>query len=499
MTSTHKSTTTTSLPPNSPQLVPIIIGSDKDLPHARSIAKRLKLLRICSEIRVSSAHKATRDTLEMVRKYLSMRTVPTIITCAGKSNALSAVVDSKSFKPVIACPPLKHETMYDIYSTVSMPSDVCPMLVLKAENAALAAAKICAVTNSTVARAISALQQKNRDKLYFADLESKYACREFSLDNSTITHDSTPSPPPVSVTRTSAAPDGETFTFCRSGKVRDIYSCENNLILAATDRLSSFDRILTTVPYKGEILNRISEWWFDKTKHIVPNHLYSNRASPDHAKVNGRYMRVKCMKSIPIEFVMRSYLTGSTATSIWKNYDAGSRLYCGHTLPDGLVRNQPLNQPLLTPTTKAEHDELISKQEILDRGIMDEQTWNTCAKYAHALFEFGRKEADKRGLILVDTKYEFGVDTDGTVCLIDELHTPDSSRYWVKHSYQERFEKRLEPEIIDKDIIRKWVKRNYENPYDLDTCIHVTDEMRLETLRKYLQLYEIITGEEYST
>lgn len=274
----------------------------------------------------------------------------------------------------------------------------------------------------------------------------------------------------------------------KTGKVRDVYiSNDSNYNLIASDRISAFDRHLTTIPYKGMVLHKASRWWFHKTKHIVPNHVLDDS--------HERIMKVKSCKVFPIEFVMRSYLTGSTDTSIWKNYEKGCRNYCGHKLPDNMVRNQKLHKILLTPTTKDEHDELISEQIIIEKNIMTEEQWNICKDYAYALFEFGQKIASNNGLILVDTKYEFGIDSQGNIILVDELHTPDSSRYWFKNTYEEKMLKKEEPESIDKEIIRKWVKHNYKNPYDLNIDIIIPDDLRLELSLKYLQLLKLITGE----
>lgn len=274
----------------------------------------------------------------------------------------------------------------------------------------------------------------------------------------------------------------------KTGKVRDIYiSDDSNYHLVASDRISAFDRHLTTIPYKGIVLHKTSSWWFNKTKHIVPNHVLDDG--------DERTMKVKSCKVFPIEFVMRSYLTGSTDTSIWKNYEKGCRYYCGHELPNNMIKNEKLHKILLTPTTKDEHDELISEQIIIENNIMTEEQWNTCKEYAYALFEFGQKIASNNGLILVDTKYEFGIDKQGNIILVDELHTPDSSRYWFKNTYEKRMLNKQEPESIDKEIIRKWVKNTYKNPYDLSIDIIIPDELRLELSLKYLQLHNLITGE----
>ena len=274
----------------------------------------------------------------------------------------------------------------------------------------------------------------------------------------------------------------------KTGKVRDVYiSDDSNYHLVASDRISAFDRHLTTIPYKGIVLHKTSSWWFNKTKHIVPNHVLDD--------ADERTMKVKSCKVFPIEFVMRSYLTGSTDTSIWKNYEKGCRYYCGHELPDNMIKNEKLHEILLTPTTKDEHDELISEQIIIENNIMTKEQWNTCKEYAYALFEFGQKIASNNGLILVDTKYEFGIDKQGNIILVDELHTPDSSRYWFKNTYEKRMLNKQEPESIDKEIIRKWVKNTYKNPYDLSIDIIIPDELRLELSLKYLQLHNLITGE----
>jgi Phosphoribosylaminoimidazolesuccinocarboxamide (SAICAR) synthase len=260
-----------------------------------------------------------------------------------------------------------------------------------------------------------------------------------------------------------------------------------NLILFASDKLRSFDRVLTTIPAKGLILNKISEWWFKKTEKLVPNHFISSE---------DRCMIVKKADVFPIEFVMRNYLTGSTSTSIWKNYEAGMRYYCGHKLKDGMIKDQKLERAILTPTTKGKKDELISKKIIIERGIMTKEDYEVCERYAHKLFEIGVHEAGKRGLILVDTKYEFGKTKDGNIVLIDEVHTPDSSRYWLEHSYKSRFKEGKSPEMIDKEIIRKWIRKNYEDPYTANK-IMISDDIRMLTYVRYIQLYEIITGESF--
>lgn len=277
------------------------------------------------------------------------------------------------------------------------------------------------------------------------------------------------------------------YSLIHSGKVRDIYQDTNfgdsskHYIFAASDRISSFDRHLTTIPYKGNVLHNISKWWFEKTKHIVPNHVIECD--------DERTMRVKKCRVFPIEFVMRSYLTGNTETSIWKNYEKGCRDYCGHILPDNMVKNQKLPKNILTPTTKSMHDELISEEEIIKRKIMSQEQWNTCKEYSHLLFEFGQKIALQNDIILVDTKYEFGIDENNNIILVDELHTPDSSRYWLPKLPDEKVHR-----SIDKDIVRNWVKDNYEDPYDLNIQIEVPDTLRKKLASNYLVLHGRITG-----
>ena len=216
------------------------------------------------------------------------------------------------------------------------------------------------------------------------------------------------------------------------GKVRDVYVCENCIVMISTDRQSAFDRSLASVPFKGQVLNLTSIWWFKMTEHLVPNHYI---ATP-HPNV----LVCKKCSVFPIEFVMRGYITGSTSTSMWTNYAKGVRDYCGHILPEGLVKNQKLDSIMLTPTTKDElHDELISEEQIISRGIMSIEDFATCKSYAHTLFSFSQQVALEKGLILVDTKYEFGRDSSGAIILIDEIQTPDSSRYWIAETYESRF------------------------------------------------------------
>lgn len=275
----------------------------------------------------------------------------------------------------------------------------------------------------------------------------------------------------------------------RKGKVRDSYDLDDKLVLITTDRQSAFDRILAAIPFKGQVLNQVSAFWFDVTKDIVANHLIS---VPDPNVTLAK----KCTV-FPIEFVVRGYLTGSTDTSAWTLYNKGERVICGNTLPDGMVKNQKFDQPILTPTTKSdEHDESISAEEIVRRGIIDADTWNKLSAIAFALFRRGTQIAAKNGLILVDTKYEIGVDENGTITLIDEIHTPDSSRYWLAESYEERFNNGQEPENIDKEFLRLWF-RDHCDPYNDKELPKAPDDLITELSSRYIRLYEMITGTSF--
>jgi len=282
------------------------------------------------------------------------------------------------------------------------------------------------------------------------------------------------------------------------GKVRDVYrprAYPTCLVLVATGRQSAFDRHLARVPFKGDVLNRVSAWWFDKTQDITPNHV--RRVVPEAAAV----VAAKC-EPFAVEFVVRAYATGSTSTSLWTHYAKGVRTYCGHALPEGLVKNQKLAAPLVTPTTKdAVHDTPISPEEIVATGRMTRDEWTECEQRALALFARGQTVAASRGLILVDTKYEFGTVLDeGTkrkrIVLIDEIHTPDSSRYWLAASYETRFANGEEPENIDKEFLRLWYKARCD-PYKDAVIPDAPDDLVCELARRYILLYELITGEVF--
>ena len=272
----------------------------------------------------------------------------------------------------------------------------------------------------------------------------------------------------------------------RTGKVRDQYEFDDKIILITTDRQSAFDRVLASIPFKGQVLNLTSAWWFEQTKHIIKNQVID---IPDPNITIAK----KC-KVFPIEFVVRGYITGSTSTSLWTVYKNGDREYCGNKLEEGLVKNQKLEQNMLTPTTKEEeHDRPISPKEIVKEGWMTQEDWDFCSNKALELFSFGQKKAAENGMILVDTKYEMGKDDDGNIVLIDEIHTPDSSRYWIEKTYQERIEKAEEPQNIDKEFLRLWFVDNCD-PYNDSTLPEAPNDLVIELSSRYIYLYETITG-----
>ena len=273
------------------------------------------------------------------------------------------------------------------------------------------------------------------------------------------------------------------------GKVRDIYDLGDKLLLITTDRQSAFDRVLAEVPFKSQVLNLVSAWWFEQTADIVPNHVLE---VPDPSATLAR----KC-KPFPVEFVVRGYLTGSTSTSAWTLYDNGERNICGNILPDGMRKNQRFPEPIITPTTKSdEHDESITPQGIVEQGLMRAEDWEKASSTALRLFRRGVKLAAENGLILVDTKYEMGTDSEGNMLLIDEIHTPDSSRYWLAETYQQRFRAGEKPDSIDKEFLRLWFRERCD-PYNDEKLPTPPDDLVVELSSRYIKLYEMITGRDF--
>ncbi|MED5316830.1 MAG: phosphoribosylaminoimidazolesuccinocarboxamide synthase [Candidatus Neomarinimicrobiota bacterium] len=272
----------------------------------------------------------------------------------------------------------------------------------------------------------------------------------------------------------------------RTGKVRDQYALENKIALITTDRQSAFDRVLASIPFKGQVLNLTSAWWFEQTKNIIKNHVID---VPDPNVTLAKKCNV-----FPIEFVVRGYITGSTSTALWTVYNNGDREYCGNVLPEGLIKNQKLDTNMLTPTTKEEHhDRPITPDEIVNEEWMTQENWDYCSQKALELFSFGQKKAAENGMILVDTKYEMGSDADGNIVLIDEIHTPDSSRYWIEKSYDKRMAMGGEPQNIDKEFLRLWFVDNCD-PYNDEILPDAPEELVIELSSRYIYLYETITG-----
>ncbi len=276
-----------------------------------------------------------------------------------------------------------------------------------------------------------------------------------------------------------------------NGKVRENYDLpDGNRIIIATDRLSAFDVILTAIPFKGQVLTQTARYWFEETADICPNHVVSY---PDPNVVIGTRLDI-----LPVEIVVRGYLAGSTSTSILTKYRNGERDMYGIRLPDGLKDNEKLPQPIITPTSKAfdgGHDEPLSADEILSQKLLTAEQWETVSRYALALFARGQERAAERGLILVDTKYEFGTDKDGRIVLADEIHTPDSSRYWISESYAQSFASGTRPKSFDKDFVRAWVTERCD-PYK-DAIPEIPADLVEQTSKVYIEAYETITGKRF--
>jgi phosphoribosylaminoimidazole-succinocarboxamide synthase len=274
------------------------------------------------------------------------------------------------------------------------------------------------------------------------------------------------------------------------GKVRESYVRGGRRTIVCSDRISCFDVIVGTIPFKGQVLNQLAAYWFEQTRGIARNHLLE---VPDP-----NVSVVQECEVLPVEFVYRAYLTGSTNTSILRAYESGAREYCGHRLPDGLRAHQELPRPLLTPTTKAaygEHDQLASREQLLASGVISAGHFDAAAEIAARLFAAGRRQVEERGLILVDTKYEMGIAPDGGIVVIDEIHTPDSSRYWYRAGYEQAMAEGKPPVALDKEYVRRWlVERGYRGD---GTPPPLPDEVRCEAARRYIEAYEQVTGRAF--
>ena len=276
-----------------------------------------------------------------------------------------------------------------------------------------------------------------------------------------------------------------------SGKVRDWYDLPHGKrLIVTTDRLSAFDRILATVPCKGQVLNQLSGWWFEQTQDIIPNHIVS-LPDPNAAVVN-------IAQPFPVEVIVRGYITGVTTTALWYRYSLGERNIYGYDFPEGLRKNQALPEPIITPTTKGGvtgHDERLTCAEVVERGLMDRRTWDQVQSAALAIFKRGQEMARKAGITLVDTKYEFGCAADGSVVLIDEVHTPDSSRFWKADTYESRFVAGEDPENFDKEFVRlAYADKGYRGDGEVPS---MPDDLWVSASARYIQIYEMLTGKEF--
>lgn len=276
-----------------------------------------------------------------------------------------------------------------------------------------------------------------------------------------------------------------------SGKVRDWYPLAGKQrLIVTTDRLSAFDRVLACVPYKGQVLNQLTNWWMRQSEDIIPNHLVSE-PDPNAVVVNEA-------EPILVEVIVRGYITGVTSTALWYRYSLGEREIYGYTFPEGLTKNQALPEPIITPTTKGGvtgHDERLTCAEVVDKGYLDAQTWEAVQKAALSLFKRGQEIASKVGLILVDTKYEFGLDREGRVVLIDEIHTPDSSRFWKADTYAAKIASGQEPENFDKEFVRiEYAARGYRGDGDAPD---LPASLWAAVSERYIKIYEMLTGNTF--
>ncbi len=274
------------------------------------------------------------------------------------------------------------------------------------------------------------------------------------------------------------------------GKVRDNYTQGDRRILVTTDRLSAFDRIIACIPFKGQVLNAMTKYWFEQTKDICPNYVESY---PDPNVMVG----IEC-KPLMVEMIIRGYITGSTTTSAWYNYEKGVRNLCGNILPEGLKKNQKLAEPIITPTSKAahgDHDANMTPEEVLAAGLVTQEEWDQLADWTRKLYARGAELAARQGMILVDTKFEFGRAPDGRLMVIDEILTPDSSRYWISATYEERMAAGQEPENINKEYLRLWLaEQGYRGEGEIP---EIPEEVIVETARRYIDAYERLSGTEF--
>jgi phosphoribosylaminoimidazole-succinocarboxamide synthase len=288
---------------------------------------------------------------------------------------------------------------------------------------------------------------------------------------------------PFALEKTNFSALGEKY----EGKVRDNYSKDGKRIIISTDRISAFDVVLGTIPFRGQLLNEMANFWFKKTESIIPNHVID---IPDP-----NVSVVKEAQPMTVEMIVRAYITGSA----WRAYEKGETKICGIQFPAGLKKNQKLDEPVLTPTTKAEkgtHDENISREEIVSRGLVEEKLYKKMEKTALALFSLGTKTCSENNLILVDTKYEFGL-TGKKLVLIDEIHTPDSSRFWYADGYQQLFDSGQDQKQLSKEFLREWLiaKCNYMGNGPIP---NIPDDVKVEFCKRYIESFETVTGKAFN-
>ncbi|GAX26231.1 phosphoribosylaminoimidazole-succinocarboxamide synthase [Fistulifera solaris] len=390
------------------------------------------------------------------RLLLLHKNQPSLFVVLGPSTSSTSILETESTAPII---------------TLTSANDVA--------TTALAIAKCCSLASTTLREIVEQVTLENRQARLVQDAQLRTSSPFYANAMATCYDQQ------LQIT-------GDSLQSTMRGKVRDRFELPDQQLLAlvTTDRQSGFDRMLAKVPFKGAVLNLTSAFWFEQTASIIPNHLVA---------VPHPYISVcrKC-KPFPIEFVVRSYMTGSTSTSIWSNYQKGVRSYCGHELADGMVKNQKLPTNLLTPTTKEEeHDRPISMKDIVDEQWMTPDDLEVCAEAALKVFALGQQIAAEHGLILVDTKYEFGRDEEtGEILLIDEVHTPDSSRYWLASTYQQKVALGQEPDNIDKEFLRLWFRDNCD-PYNDEVLPEAPRDLVLELARRYITLYEMITWKDF--
>lgn len=460
------------------------MGSDSDLEIMQEAAEFLDKLEIPYEMTIASAHRSPERMAEIV-KNARERGIRVIVAGAGGAAHIAGVAASLTHLPVIGVP-IKSQSLGGLDSLLSMVQmppgvPVATVAVNGGKNAGILAAQILAASDEAITSKLKAYKEEIKESVLAkaAKLEAlgykKYGEQKGGKN------------PGIGVL---AGMDIPELGQKHSGKVRDFYIGKERRVLITTDRQSAFDVQLGHVPYKGAVLNLLSEFWFAKTRHIVPNHMIS---VPDP-----NVMIVKNSEAIPIEMIVRGYISGVTQTSLWYSYERGERMIYGMRFPDGLRKNQKLPNPVITPTTHGGgpggHDERLTKQEIIEKSIADKGLYEQMERISLELFAFGSELCERRGVILVDTKYEFGI-CDGQLTLIDEFHTPDSSRFWIAGTYQERFEQGLEPENFDKEFIRLWyAERGYKGD---GPAPPMSEDIISQASRRYIEVYEKITGNTF--